>query len=219
MSQCRPETCARLRSCMGQRVRFVLLFLSASICSMYAHELGHAAAGWVQEIPVFPSPAKEYVLLTTIEWHERIWIAFGGPAVTAIVVSVAILWASRHRGQASCAILAGVLVEPAFYVIRTLLVGRGHDGLEWQGAQSAIGLDPNGHALDVLFVFLFFAGCAVLAVRDELQMRWRSFAKWFSLGLVGITALILIQAGNNAVFDRHFPKTQTLNIPPGLKAE
>jgi hypothetical protein len=143
---------------MGQRVRFVLLFLSASICSMYAHELGHAASGWVQEIPVFPSPAKEYVLLTTIEWHEQIWIAFGGPAVTAIVVSVAILWASRHRGQASCAILAGVLVEPAFYVIRTLLVGRGHDGLEWQEAQSAIGLDPNGHALDVLFVFLFFAG-------------------------------------------------------------
>lgn len=203
---------------MGQRVKFLLLFLSASIGSMYLHELGHAAAGWVQGIPVFPTPAKEYVWLSTIEWHEQIWIAFGGPAITVLVVSVATLWASWDRGQVSCAILAGVLVEPAFYVIRTLLVGRGHDGLEWQEAQSAIGMDPNGHALDVLFVFLFFAGCAVLAVRDELQMRWRSFAKWGSLGLVGLAVLILIQAANNAVFDRHFPKTQTLNIPPGVKA-
>jgi hypothetical protein len=115
--------------------------------------------------------------------------------------------------------LAGVLVEPAFYVIRMVLVSRSHDGLEWQEAQGAIGLSPNGHALDLLFVFLFFAGCAVLALRDELQMRWRSFAKWFSLGLVGFTTLILIQAGNNAVFDRHIPKAQTLNIPPVVKAE
>lgn len=219
MSHGGPEVCAKVRTRMGQRVKFTLLFLSASICSMYAHELGHAAAGWVQGIPVFPSPAKEYVLLTTIEWRKQIWIAFGGPAVTVIVLSLAILWASRNRGQASCAALAGVLVEPAFYVIRTLLVGRGHDGLEWQEAQSAIGLDPNGHALDLLFVFLFFAGGAVLAFRGELQLRWRSFAKWFSLGLVGLTALILVQAGNNAVFDRHFPRTQTLNIPPGVKAE
>jgi hypothetical protein len=182
MSQCEPEICARLRTRMGQRVRFVLLFLSASICSMYAHELGHAAAGWVQGIPVFPSPAKEYVLLTTNEWREQIWIAFGGPAATAIVVSIAILWASRNRGHALCAILAGVLVEPAFYVIRSLLIGRSHDGSEWQEAQSAISLNPNGQALDLLFVFLFFAGCAVLAVRDELQLQWRSFAKWLSLG-------------------------------------
>ena len=98
---------------------------------------------------VFPSLAKEYVLRTTIEWREQIWIALGGPAATAIVVFLAILWASRNRKQASCA--AGVLVVPAVYVIRTLFVGRSHDGLECQEAQSAIGLNPNGHALDVLF--------------------------------------------------------------------
>lgn len=217
MSQCERAICARLRTRMGQRVKFVLLFQSASICSIYVHELGHATAGWAQGIPVFPSLAKEYVLRTTIEWREQIWIALGGPAATAIVVFLAILWASRNRKQASCA--AGVLVVPAVYVIRTLFVGRSHDGLECQEAQSAIGLNPNGHALDVLFVFLFFAGCAVLAMRDELQLRWRSLAKWFLLGLVGVATLILIQVGNNAVFDRHFPKTQTLNIPPVVKAE
>ncbi len=59
----------------------------------------------------------------------------------------------------------------------------------------------------------------MLAMRDELQLRWRSLAKWFLLCLVGVATLILIQVGNNAVFDRHFPKTQTLNIPPVVKAE
>ena len=204
---------------MDHRVRFVLLFLSASVLSMYVHELGHAVAGWFQSIPVFPSLAKEYVLRANIEWREQIWIAFGGPAATAIVASLAILWASRNQGRASSAVLGGVLVVPALYVIRTLLAGRGHDGLEWQEAQSAIGLNPNGHVLDLFFILLFFAGCAVLAARDELQIEWRSMARWLSLGLVGVMTMIAIQVANNAVFDPHFPKTQTLNIPALVKGE
>ena len=44
-----------------------------------------------------------------------------------------------------------------------LKLARGENGLEWQEAQSALGLTPSGHAIDVLFLCLLLAGIAALA--------------------------------------------------------
>ena len=202
---------------MKQQLRFALVFLVACIGSMYLHELGHAVFGWIQGIPVFPSPAKEYVLWPSVTWRQEALIAVGGAGATAVIVLASILWGAMSRGWTSCAVLAGVLVEPAFYTLRAVLTGRGHDGTEWQEAQYAIGLNPTGHAFDLLFAVLFFSGCAALAFRDALSLRWRSLSKACALGFLGLMALIAVQIGNNAIFDRHFPKAHTTGIPMEVK--
>lgn len=75
------------------------------------------------------------------------------------------LWYRRHLQPEADAVLAGVLLIPGFYTVRFLLVGRGHDGLEWQEAQSALGINPSGHAIDIMFLVLSVAGCVAFAVR------------------------------------------------------
>ena len=47
---------------MKDDLRFALIFAGVCIAGVYVHEIGPAVAGWVQGIPVVPTPAKEYVL-------------------------------------------------------------------------------------------------------------------------------------------------------------
>jgi hypothetical protein len=198
---------------MKQSIRFVLIFLIACVGSLYLHELGHAVFGWIQGIPIFPSPAKEYVLVPSVTWRQEALIAVGGVGTTVAIVLVAIVWTLLSRARTSSAVLAGVLVEPGFYTLRAALAGRGHDGTEWQEAQYALGLNPTGHAIDLLLAVLFFLGCAVLAYRDEISLRWRAMGRTCALALLGLVTLIAIQIGDNAIFDRHFPKTRIADVP------
>ena len=202
---------------MRSQVRFVLIFVSACIGAIYLQEIGHAVLGWIQGIGVVPTPAKEYVLRTEIEWHQEIWIALGGVLATVLVTTAATFWYWRRSSPTSAAMLSGVLVTPGFYTLRFVLAGRGHDGLEWQEAQGALGLSPSGHVIDWILTLLFVLGCAALWLRKAIPMRWRSLAQVLGVALLGFAMLVLVQVGNNELFNRHFPATRVLNIPADLE--
>jgi hypothetical protein len=202
---------------MKSQLRFTLVFLAACIGSMLFHEIGHAIFGWFQGIPVMPTPAKEYILQSQVDWHQRTWISLGGVLASVLVASGSLLWYVVKRGLTGAAMLAGCLVIPGVYTLRFLLEGRGHDSTEWQEAQTALGASPSGHFLDFLFLVLLIAGCASLAWFREISLGWRSLLKSAGLALLGLAIIIFVQVGNNAVFDKHFPKTRTVNVPADIK--
>jgi hypothetical protein len=199
---------------MRARVRYALIFSAAVIAGVYVHELGHAVAGWINGVAVFPTPAKEYVLQAQLDWNTETWIALGGVIGTTVATLAAALYFWRKPSSASEAILAGAFIPPGLYTIRFLLVGRGHDGTEWQAAQAALGLSPAGHAIDVFFLCLLIAGFIIWGVR--LHPAPRSVVKIVALAIAGAILLVALQVGNNAVFDRVFPAVKVINIPGGL---
>ena len=203
--------------CMKSNARFTLVFVSVCIGGVYVHEIGHAILGWVQGVPILPTPAKEYVLQTQVDWHQRIWISLGGVAATALLVVGALVWYAREQQPAADAVLAGILMPPCLYTLRFLVAGRGHDGLEWQEAQSALGANPAGHVVDVLFLCLFLAGIAAWVVRRRTSLRLASIVRVAGLALGGVALLIVLQVANNALFDRFFPDATTVNVPAGIK--
>lgn len=204
---------------MKSQLRFTLVFLAACIGSMLFHEIGHAIFGWFQGIPVLPTPAKEYILQSQVDWHQRTWISLGGVLASVLVVSGSLLCYVLRRSLTGAAILAGCLIIPGVYTLRFLLEGRGHDATEWQEAQTALGASPSGHSLDLVFLVLLFAGCASLAWFRDVSLSWRSLLKSAGLALLGLAIIIIVQVGNDAVFDKHFPKTRTLNVPAEIKSD
>ena len=199
---------------MRPSIRYMLLFLGAVIAGVYLHEVGHAVVGWVNGIAIVPTPAKEYVLQSQLEWNKEIWISLGGVLGTTVAVLAAGLYFWRKPCLDREAILAGALLPLGLYTFRFLCVGRGHDETEWQAAQTALGLPPAGHAIDVFFLCLLNAGLIVWGIR--LRPRLSSLLRLVALVIAGIILLVLLQAGNNAVFDRVFPVVKVVNVPPGL---
>jgi hypothetical protein len=201
---------------MKLSLRYLLIFFAAMVAGVYLHEVGHSVAGWVNGIAMVPTPAKEYVLQSQLAWNKEIWIALGGVLGTTLAVLAAGLYFWRKPCLDREAILAGALLPLAFYTLRFLLVGRGHDDTEWQAAQTALGLTPAGHAIDVFFLCLLVAGFLIWGIR--LHPRLSALLRLVALGIAGIVLLALLQAGNNAVFDPMFPVVKVVNVPSGLDA-
>jgi hypothetical protein len=199
---------------MKLSIRYMLIFLGALIAGVYLHEIGHAVAGLVNGVAVIPTPAKEYVRQSQLDWSKEIWVALGGVIGTIVAVLAAGVYLWRKPCLDREAILAGALLPPGVYTLRFLLVGRGHDDTEWQAAQTALGLWPAGHAIDVLFVSLLVAGFIVWGIR--LRPRLSSLLRLALLGVAGTILLVALQLGNDAVFDRMFPAVQIVNVPAGL---
>ena len=132
------------------------------------------------------------------------------------VLGAAALYFWRKPCSDREAILAGAFLPLGLYTLRFLLVGRGHDGTEWQAAQAALGLPPAGHAIDLFFLFLLNAGLVIWGIRR--RPRQSSLLGLVTLAMFGIILLIGLQAGNNAVFDRLFPVVKVVNVPAGLDA-
>ena len=197
-------------------LRFVLTYAGACVVGVCIHEIGHALAGWVQGIPVFPTPAKEYILLRQVEWYQKAWISLGGVSGTALLVVCTLFWYIRTHRFSADAVLAGILLPSCVYTVRFLAVGRGHDGLEWQEAQSALGLAPAGHAVDILFLCLFLAGAAAWLIRRHSSLRLSSAIRVVGLAVAGMVFLIALQVTNNALFDNCFPEATTMHAPEGL---
>jgi uncharacterized membrane protein len=164
---------------------------------------------------VVPTPAKEYVLRDEVEWAQETWMSLGGVAATVLLVVCAPIWYARHPRPAADAVLGVVLVPLFAYTIRFLLVGRGHDGTEWQAAQSALGATPSGHLVDILLLCLLLAGAAAWIIRRRSSLPSPAAARAAGLMLVGVVLLVVLQVANNALFDRCFPATQTANVPEG----
>jgi hypothetical protein len=199
---------------MKINIRFVLLFFAALFAGVYVHELGHAIAGWMNGVAVVPTPAKEYVLQPLLDWNTETWIALGGVIGTTVAVLAATLCFWRKPSSHSEAILAGAFLPLGLYTVRFLLVGRGHDGTEWQAAQAAIGVAPAGHTIDVFFLCLLIAGFAIWGIRRHPPPP--SLLRLVALAIAGIILLVALQLGNNAVFDHMFPAVKIVNAPPGL---
>ena len=146
-----------------------------------------------------------------------------------ILGSVATLLAAafgldRHPAATGSALLAGAMTSPGFYTLRFILAGRGHDATEFQDAQAALGLSYAGHAADWLFVGLF--------AMATVFWFWRTGARptpWLlgrlAVGAVAaLTALVLLQSINNAVFDplfqpraeQHYALPSWPGLSPGL---
>lgn len=196
--------------------RLILAFAGAALGGVYLHEIGHAAAGWMQGIPVFPTPAKEYVLLDRVEWSRMTWIALGGVVTTALLAMSTLVWYLRTRHARADAILAGVFLPPFVYSVRFLMVGRGHDAVEWQAAQSALGLAPAGHAVDALFLLLVLAATAAWIVRRRPKLRFSAAGRAVGLVVGGIALLVVLQVANNALFDPLFPEAEVVQMPEHL---
>jgi hypothetical protein len=200
---------------MKASVRYALAFTGTTIAGVYLHEIGHAVAGWVQGIAVVPTPAKEYILRSQVYWNQEIWIALGGIVGTTLAVVGATLYFLQERRPVAEAVLFGALIPPCLYTIRFLLVGRGHDGSEWQAAQTVLGLAPAGHGIDVFFLCLSLAGIIVWGSRLRFPLRY-SLLRLAGLAMAGVILLIALQVGNNSLFDRFFPTTRVVNAPSGL---
>jgi hypothetical protein len=205
---------------MKAHLRFGLIFSAACLGAIYLHEIGHAVAGWLQGIAVVPTPAKEYVLQSEVEWSQQIWISFGGVAATLLLTLGTLLWYAFKRVPRawSDAAVAGVFLPAGLYTLRFLIVGRGHDAWEWQATQAALGVDPAGHLIDFLFLLLSLAGIVAAAIRGRAALRLASIPKIAGLAFAGLVLVILIQVTNNALFDRVFPRTTTVNVPTELDA-
>jgi hypothetical protein len=203
---------------MNRTLRFILLFAVSIVGAGCVHELGHAVASWVQGVGAVPTPLKEYVLRDEIEWSQYVWIALGGVVGSVLTVVVAVIWFLRRPGGWGEPVLAGALLTPLAYTLRFLLMGRGHDSLEWQAAQTAFGADPAGHAVDLIFLVLCLVGGVVWVVRRRDPLTASSLGKVTGLAFIGIALLIMLQVGNNALFDRWFAESRTVNVPPALQA-
>ena len=197
--------------------RYALVFAGNVVAAVYLHELGHAVAGWMQGIAVVPSPAKEYVLRPQVYWNQEIWIALGGVAGTVLAAVGALAYFLRARSLDAEAVLFGALIPPWVYTTRFLLLGRGHDGTEWQAAQAALGLPPASHAVDVFFLCLSLAGIIVWAGRMRTPLH-RRLPRMVGAALGGIILLVALQVANNRLFDRYFVPAQVVGAPSGLDA-
>ena len=199
---------------MKPTIRYLLIFIGALLAGCYLHELGHAIAGWLQGVAVFPTTAKEYILRPQLDWSKETWIALGGVLGTTIVMLASGLWFWRKPSLDREAVLAGALVPSLVYTLRFLLMGRGHDGTEWQAAQTALGLRPAGHAIDVFMACLLVVTVIIWGVR--LRPRLWFLLRFLALAVVGTFLLVGLQAGNNAVFDRVLQDGTVVNVPAGL---
>jgi hypothetical protein len=201
---------------MKLSLRYMLLFSGSVIAGVYLHEIGHAVAGWVNGVAVVPTPAKEYILQSQLDWSKEIWIALGGVIGTTVAALAAAFYLWRQPCPDREAILAGAFLPVGVYTLRFVLVGRGHDATEWQAAQTALNLPIAGHAIDLFFLCLLIAGLAVWVIR--LHPRLSSVLRLVSMTIMGIILLISLQAGNNAVLDRVFPRVTMVNLPAELDA-
>jgi hypothetical protein len=204
---------------MKDNYRFAIIFIATLIASCFLHEIGHAIAGWVQGIVVVPTPLKEYVLQDQVEWHKEIWISLGGVVTTVLLTLGVLIWYKVSKWRMSDAVLGGILLTPCTYTILFLLLGRGHDALEWQAAQTAIGAEPSGHLIDLIMAVLFFAGIVLWVAKKGRQLGIMSIVKAIGLLFAGFVFLIGLQIGNNFVFDRFFTNTKTIGVPPTLKPD
>jgi uncharacterized RDD family membrane protein YckC len=177
------------------------LFAGAIVLSMLVHELGHCVVAWSYGSPAIPTLAKEYLLRPLpVEAHGI--EAVGGVLGSVAALLAGVYWLLRRPDWIRSAAMAGAMMMPVAYTLRFWLAGRGHDGDEFQKAQSALGFSYSGHAVDWLFLALAVLAAAAWAWRTRPAWRARLAAR-VALGFIlGLVIVVVTQFGNNLLFDR-----------------
>jgi hypothetical protein len=185
--------------------RLWLWFAGAVVISLFVHEIGHCLIAWLYGCPAIPTPAKEY-LLGPLSAAGQNAVALGGVLGSVAALLGAGYWWFRKRDTIRSALLAGAMTMPGCYTLRFLLMGRGHDGDEFQQAQAALGLNYSGHAVDWLFLALFVLAATVWFWRTRPPLSLRLAGRLVAGFILGLVVVVLLQVGNNALFDPLFPQ-------------
>lgn len=177
-----------------------LLYFGTIFLSLCSHEICHCIPAWMNGYQAIPTPAKEY-LNESIPKDLSLYVSLAG-IIGTFLFSFTVLIAYSIKRSMNAAILAGAIAMPGLYTLRYILFGRGHDGAEFQEAQSALGLGYSGHSLDIAFLLLFLAGTITwfIKIRPALKVSVR-------LLLGSIFTIIFVtglQYFNNLIFDPLF---------------
>jgi hypothetical protein len=101
---------------MKLSLRYMLLFSASLIAGVYLHEIGHAVAGWVNGVVVVPTPAKEYILQSQLDWSKEVWIALGGVIGTTVAALAAAFYLWPQPSSDREAVLAGAFLPVGVYI-------------------------------------------------------------------------------------------------------
>ena len=177
-------------------IYFLTIFLS-----IYVHEIGHCLPAWIEGVRAIPTPAKEYIT-DDIPINLKQSISLGGIVGTVLFSLMVFVFYLKKYFKYGSAILAGSIAVPGIYALRYFIIGRGHDGSEFQEAQSALGLSYSGHSLDWLFFALFILGVVIWIAKSKPNYK---IAGRILVGLV-LTMIFIVglQSINNTIFDPIF---------------
>jgi hypothetical protein len=183
-----------------KEIKTWLIYFGTILFCIYAHEIGHCIPAWINGYQAIPTPAKEYIT-DQVPGDLKLYISLGG-IIATFLVSFGILASYSFMDLMNPAIVAGGIANPGVYSLRYFLVGRGHDGTEFQEAQQALGLGYSGHFLDVAFMLVFLAGVILWMIKYKpgLKITGRLILGFFltTFFIVGLQVL------NNYIFDPVF---------------
>ena len=176
-------------------------YLITLLLANFFHEVGHCIPAWTQGYSAIPTPAKEYTL-SSIPPGLANYVSLGG-IISSIVFSVLIIMyflkgSFRYNG----ALLAGGLAMPAIYTLRFIVSGRGHDGNEFQEAQSALGFSYSGHFVDWVFLALLVPGIVIWIKKSKPHIK--ILGRLLIGAILSIIFILLLQKLNNSIFDSIF---------------
>jgi hypothetical protein len=177
------------------------VYLATVFISVYIHEIGHCIPAWLYGYRAIPTPAKEYMTDMVPPALQQI-ISLGGITGSILSAITIIFIYILKPFKFDSAILAGAIACPGMYSIMFILKGRGHDSNEFQGAQSAIGLNYSGHSLDWIFLAIFILGTIVWLLKS--RPSFSIIGKLVAGVFITFIFLVLIQDLNNKIFDPIF---------------
>ncbi len=177
-----------------------IYFLTLLFANFF-HELGHCIPAWIHGYSAIPTPAKEYTL-SSIPPDFIKYVSLGGIINSVIFSVLLILYFLKNSFKFNAALLAGAIAMPSIYTLRFIFSGRGHDGTEFQEAQSALGISYSGHFVDWLFLSLSILGIATWIIKSKPRIKIPG--RLLIGAILSIGFIVLLQKLNNSLFDPLF---------------
>ena len=168
----------------------------------FFHELGHCIPAWTHGYYAIPTFAKEYS--TAIPPSLINYISLAGILNSVIFSVLSMVFFLTNSFNYRSSLLAGALAMPSIYTLRFILTGRGHDGTEFQEAQSALKFSYVGHFVDWVFVVLLIIGVSVWILKSNPKLN--IFGRLTIRGVISVAFIVALQKLNNSVFDPLFSK-------------
>ncbi len=172
------------------------IYFGTIIISCFAHELGHCVVAWSNGVNAVPTITKAYYQTAPSSSENVIFL--GGPAGSILFTLVISTVFMIRKDKMNSAVFAGALAMPAMYCFLFWLKGRGHEGFEFQEAQTALGVSYSGHFMDWLFVTLFILGSLFWIITRAHS--WKLVPKLVVGAVLTILFLHYLQDLNNKLF-------------------